>query len=180
MTLHHCPPQHPAESQPEYALRVLRYALLDGPEPLTLDQLELADAQALIHVAALPARLDGDAARLDQTLHTLRLRLAAQMARRRAQQAQDQRTLNALSQETPDEAIDAPGATGTAELDDPTRALRLLRAALTLILDQDRGKGNGNGGGRPAPLIPPAPTRPPAGQYADSPRTLPPKDGINF
>jgi hypothetical protein len=146
---------------------------------LTLAQLELADAQAQRHVCALPSKLDVDGTRLDATLHALRHRIAAQMVQRRRQQAQDARTLAALAPTPPDD-LDTPGGPGEAPeapQSDQARALRLLKAALTLIMgpedDQD------GGGGRPARLQPPGPTRPPQGQAVPL-RPTPPKDGIAF
>lgn len=166
---------------PEYAARVLRYALLYGPEPLTLAQLEAADAQAQRHVAMLPARLDVDAARLDTTLHMLRHRLAARIAQRHAQAAHEARMQAALDQE-PLTTRMAQDSLQASEMTDQERALTLLRAALVLIMGpQDPGH---DGGGRPARLVPPRPTRPSPGTTLDPRRpnagNLPPKDGIQF
>ena len=46
MTTLYCPDPQPEEARPEYASRVLRYALTFGIEPLTLSQLEVADRYA--------------------------------------------------------------------------------------------------------------------------------------
>lgn len=161
-----CPDQAAQEPQPEYATRVLGYALTFGIEPLSLEQLETADAQAARIVANLPAHFDDepDARRLDATLHTLRLRLACRMGEKRRQRAALQRAMDELYASPPDDPTRQAGA-DMAELSDQERALTLLRAALVLIMGpQPPGS---NGGGRPAPLVPPPPTRPPSGQAVD-------------
>lgn len=180
MTEHtHCPDQQAGEPTPEYASRVLRYALTYGIQPLTMSQLETADNAAQLAVCALPAALNQDAARLDTTLHALRLRLACRMAEKRRQLAAINRALEEMTP-SPSDADEQPGQPGQAPESDADRAARLLRAALTLI----RGNGNGSqgGGGRPAYLQPPAPVRPgpPGGLHVDDRPTLPAKDGIAF
>lgn len=173
-----CPSQGPQEPTPEYSSRVLRYALTYGPEPLTLAQLDLCDGEAQRAVCRLPRQLDDHAAQLDATLHRLRLQIAGYQTIRRAQAAQEARTLAALAQDTPDDLIapttsSQPSAQGIP--DDPqTRAIRLLRAALVLIMD-----GNGDDGGKGARLTPPVPQLPPSG-IALPERPHPPKDGIKF
>ena len=169
--LTHCPPQQPAEPMPEYAHRVLGYALAYGIEPLSLSQLETADSAAQQAVTALPATFQPHDAVLDATLHALRLRLAARMAEKRRQLAALQRALDELDSPSHADGIAPPEAADTVESEesDADRATKLLRAALLLIMGQPP---NSNGGGRPAPLIPPSPTRPPAGSYADSQPTL--------
>lgn len=167
-----CPDQDAHEPQPEYATRVLGYALTFGLEPLTLAQLETADAQAARIVASLPAHMNPDQTRLDATLHALRLRIACRLGEKRRQRAQLQRLLDQLGQESTQTGIDAQTGADMAELSDQERAVRLLKAALLLILDP--GQGGSNGGGRPAPLQPPPPTRPSPGQAID-PRPTPPR-----
>jgi hypothetical protein len=189
MTTHtHCPDQQAGEAMPEYATRVLRYALRFGPEPLSLSQLETADAAAVRLVAGLPQEvdayaytsLDADATRLYDHLRTLRAQMAAQMAARRAQLAGLQRLIDQATMEA-ETAANAPAADQTPQ-SEQDRAIMLLRVALTLIMQP--GAGSGNGGGRLAPLRPPQPVRPgpQGGLHADEPPTLPPagKDGIAF
>lgn len=153
------------EPQSDYSARVLRYALTSGIEPLSLEQLEIADRAAQLQVSMLPSRLDADTSRVDDLYHTLRLRLAARMAEKRRQLAQEQRTLTALGlTQAPDESEPQTGA-DTAEVEaDSERAARLLRAALVLIMGPPNGNG---GGGRPATLIKPTPKLPPSGQTID-------------
>lgn len=160
-TLRHCTDRLESETHPEYASRVLRYALTYGIEPLAMSQLELADACAAESVAGLPGKLSYDQGRLDEWLHALRLRLQARMHEKRAQLAATQRLLNDLESDPQDDQIDAQTGAGMAELTDQDRALKLLRAALSLIMGP-QPPSNG-GGGTPAKLIPPSPTRPPAG-----------------
>lgn len=163
-----CPEQQPGEYQIAYAHRVLGYAFNYGIEPLTLSQLEIADHHAQIAVCDLPATLAPHHAILDARLHALRLQLAGRMAEKRRQLAAINRALGELTG-TPGDAPDAPQSQPGAQESDADRAARLLRAALLLIMGQPP---TGNGGGRPAPLVPPAPTRPPAGSYANSRPTL--------
>lgn len=162
-TLTHPPPQPTCEDRaqgeplPEYASRVLRYAITYGIEPLTLSQLELADATACACVAAFPQTLSQDERRHDAALHTLRLRLQARAAHKRAQLADLQKLIDQCTQESTSAANGPQGQPGAPELTDQERAIALLRAALTLIMQppgsQDGGKG--------ARLIAPTPNRPP-------------------
>lgn len=184
-----CPTQHPTEPLDTYAQRVLTYALVRSVQPLTLDQLRQADAAAQREICSLPATIETlDQGRYLHTLHMLRLEIQVRMAERQAQEAQDERTRAGLQSGTDEEIAPVQGA-NTAELspDPQARALRLLKAALTLIMDGDgggSGGGSSNGGGRPAPLVPPRPTRPSPGVALDPRRpnagNLPPNDGINF
>lgn len=159
-----CADQQPGEPRQEYAFRVFQYVLMFGAEPLSLSQLETADAEAQHAVSRLPAHLDADAARLDATLHTLRLRLAARMQEKRAQRARLQRLLDQTAQEPPPEPDGPHSAADTAE-SDADRAARLLRAALLLIMGPQQPPGGG--GGRPAVLIRPTPKLPPSGQVVN-------------
>lgn len=171
-TVTHPPPQPtcedraPGEPLPEYASRVLRYAITYGLTPLTLSQLELADATACACVAQFPQTLSPDDARQDAALHALRLQLQARAAQKRAQLAGLQKLIDQCDQDTQTSA-NAPGV--APELSDQERALQLLRAALTLIMQppgsQDGGKG--------ARLIAPTPSRPP-GANALQPPPVPP------
>jgi hypothetical protein len=157
-----CADRTEGERLPEYAARVLRYAITYGLTPLTLSQLELADATAQGCVAAFPQTLNQDDARQDAALHALRLRLQARAAEKRAQLAQLQRLIDACDQDT-QHAVNGPqgnqGNQDGPEQTDQERALQLLRAALTLIMQppppgsQDGGKG--------ARLQRPTPNRPP-------------------
>ena len=176
----HCPPQQPAEPLPEYAARVLRYALHYGPEHLMLSQLDIADAQAARHVAALPASLDHGSTVLDTCLHTLRLRMQRQMALRRAQLTTLQRLIDQTTQNPPDHETPHSGPDMVEPESDAARAARLLRAALLLIMGPQ--PPSSNGGGRPARLQPRPPGKPgpPGGIHADDRPTLPPRDGVNF
>lgn len=152
----YCTPRAQGEPLPEYASRVLRYALTFGIDPLSMSQLELADSTASLSVASLPSKLSYDQAKLNEWLHTLRLRLQARMQQKRAQLAQLQRMIDQASSD-PDQNRNAPSATDTAELTDQERAIRMLRAALILIMDPPSQDGDGGKGAR---LIPPSPTRP--------------------
>lgn len=182
-----CPSQAQAETLPEYATRVLRHALGQGPGLLTLDQLTQADHAAQLEICRLPAKLETlDQGRLLARLHACRLEMAARMDERRAQEAQDAQAMARWSgdADAPDLDPQAPGDAPDHAPDNPqARAFRLLRAALTLILDGNDPHPSNGGGGRPAPLIPPAPTRPPAGIALDArtaDRRPRPSDDIPF
>jgi hypothetical protein len=170
-----CSDRAPDERLPEYATRVLRYAITYGIAPLTLSQLELADATAQGCVASLPQTLTQDARRHDQALHALRLRMQARIAAKRAQLAQVQRLIDACDLET-QTAANAPQPDQDApEMTDQERALTLLRAALTLIM-QPPGSPDGNGG-HGARLIPPTPNRPPGSNAQQPPPPSAPAAG---
>lgn len=164
------PPQVPQpfdqEPQPYYAWRLLQHALSYGISDFGLEQAEQADRAAMQAVAALPAKLDADAARLDQVLHDTRHRLAAHIAQHRADRAQFARMLTELYG-APATLDETPGAPPAPE-SDADRATRLLRAALLLIMDP--GKGNGGDGAR---LIRPKPTQPPSAGALTSPTMAP-------
>lgn len=189
-----CPEQQPDEPQLEYAGRVLAYALNYGPAPLTLTQLATADARAVEMIAGLPQKvdayaytsLDQDGARLYETLHQLRARIATRTAEKRAQLASLQRLMDAAEQEA---AAAQEAAQEETPESDQDRALRLLRAALILIMQP----GQDGGGGRPARLQRPVPSQPGprGGNHADDPSTAAavtrteaqlrtPDDGIAF
>lgn len=165
-----CTPQGAGESLPEYASRVLRYALAEGPDTLTLEQCRHADAAAQLHICSLPAHLENlDQGRILVSLHTCRLAIAAHAARRQQEAAQHAATLAAL-EPSPQEEEQPQGSQDDSPERDADRAARLLRAALTLIMQPPDSQG-GNGGGRPARLQPRPPTKPgpPGGMHADEP-----------
>lgn len=167
-----CQDQDAAETMPQYAARVLGYAMAYGCSSLTLAQLEIADAQAARHVAQLPQEMDHGAAVLDRHLHDTRTRLQLSARRKRAQLAALGRQLADLDAGTPN-PDDAPGGQPGPEMTDQDRALNLLRAALTLIMGPQPPQG---GGGRPALLVRPKPTKPSPGIALDTPQG----DGIAF
>ncbi len=161
----HCAEQQPGESLIAYQYRVLRYALTCGADPLTRSQLEHADTAAQQTVCALPGKtLDPDQARIDATIHRVRLRIAGLLEVKRAQLNHAQRLLDALYTRD-DQEETAPGQPSATQEDDATRAARLLRAALTLIM-QPPSNGQGGGGAQRSPLIPPAPRTPPSDGHA--------------
>ena len=157
-----CPDQAADETRPEYAARCLRYLLAGGPlSALTREQLAQADTAAQTQVCRLPLVLEPHDQTQDRTLNDIRHRLAQEQRRRSATAAQAAAILEACYPPTSD-LDDAPGpqdAPQTAE----QRAVRLLKAALILIMDDERPRG-----GRGARLIPPSPTRPP-GSVANVP-----------
>lgn len=168
-----CADRFEGEPLPEYASRVLRYAITYGVTPLTLSQLELADATAQQVVAsfATPETLSPDDQRQDAAMHALRLRLHARMAQKRQQLAQLQRLIDQAYLESQQPANASQSAAGTAEMSDQERALQLLRAALTLIM-QPPPPGDGGKGAR---LIAPKPTQPPSGNALQAPTQAPPR-----
>ena len=173
-----CPDQHGGETMPEYASRVLGYALRYGIGPLTASQLDLADATAQGIACSHPKEMDPDQARLDQTIHTLRLQIQREQLTRRARLTALQRLFDQMDA-TPSADLDAPQGNLADERQesDADRAARLLKAALMLIMGPGLGPGNG-GGGRPARLQPPPPDKGP-GSHADS-RPTPPPVGRRF
>lgn len=148
---------------PEYAARVLGYALRYGCHTLDGEQLRHADSAAQLAACSLPADLDPDQARFNDTLHTLRLEIQREQLTRAAQLARLAAQLAEMTEQTDDPqdlGHDAP------EESDTDRAAKLLRAALLLIMGP-LDPGTGNGGGRRTPLQPP-PNPKPSGTQADS------------
>lgn len=162
-------PRAEGEPLPEYAARVLRYALTYGPATLSPADLEQADQAAQRTVAALPAKLDPDAARLDAHLHTLRTRIAHALAAHHQARRQADTALAALYQAPDDpDTPDTPETPQTPE----QRAVRLLKAALLLVMGP---RDDRSGPGSPARLIPPTPRLPSGGiALVTPPATRPP------
>lgn len=170
MTHHHCLDREPMESYPEYAQRVLGYALTFGIEPLTLSQLEVADRYAQQIVSGQPGTHEPQHATLDQILHTIRLRLAVRMTAKRAQLAGVQKLIDQAYQESTAPAnSNHSSQDASAPAVDQERALTLLRAALTLIM----GPQGGQDGGKGAKLIPPTPKLPNGGIAMHQPTSPP-------
>ena len=157
---------------------LIAYALRWGLDTCDGAQLRRLDAVAMAAVRALPKDLTPTDHTLDRTLHDLRLRIATEQTRRAEQWARIAAQLAGLETNS-DGDHDIPDQ-DTPEETDQDRAVKLLRAALTLIM----GPQGGNGGGRPARLQPPSPTRPTPRGALDPSRpsagNLPPKDGIQF
>jgi hypothetical protein len=179
------PDRQPGEPAHCYQVRVLEYVLQYSQiEVLSTDQLESADSAAAWSVAQLGHQegqggtLTPDEARLNDTLHAVRLRLQARLAAKRAQLASLQRLLDQADQTPPTgiEAVqDADAAADALQQQTPEeQAARLLRAALQLLLGPQQPP-NGNGGGRPARLQPPPPTKPSPGQAQQPPHVPTPR-----
>lgn len=160
------------ETEPisSYQTRVLRFALRYGIAGFSLRQLEIADARAQEAVCRIGGGkdLDQDARKLDDTLHALRLRLQKAISARRKAWTDVEAQLQDLAQIAAQEATaaqdEASQDQGPNQDSDQDRAVRLLRAALLLILDQGTDQG---GGGRKARLQPPGPDKGP-GSHADT------------
>ncbi len=159
-----CDPRQPQETLPEYANRVLRYALTYGIAPLTLEQLEQADTAAQQATCRLPAKLDPDAARLDAQLHRIRTNVQIALSARRAALQAAQAQLDQLYAQP--EPADAPGAPQAPTQTPEQRAVQLLKAALILVMDP---RDDRNGPGSPAKLVPPTPRIPPGGVALQTP-----------
>jgi hypothetical protein len=155
---------------PSYRAALVRAALDGQPLPTDPETLRHLDAGLAAVVYALPARLDQADAHgesrshlraLDQAAHDLRLRIAARMARHQARWTALERALYPEGQDTP-QAPDAPGeAPDAPQEDDATRAARLLRAALTLIMQPPPDRPDGGQLARltkPRPPMGPTPT----------------------
>lgn len=160
-------PQHPEETLPEYRARVLRYALRYGPTTLDAAQLRAADAAAQAAASSLPAYLEKHpgAATFDEHLHTLRLRIAEHQERRRLAWKELEEEFRELDEAQALDETAAQDEAPAAQETDQERAIKLLRAALTLVM-QPPAPGQ-NGGGRPAPLQPQPPGKGPGAQADD-------------
>ena len=170
MNNHHCADRDAMESYPQYAQRVLGYALTYGIEPLTLSQLEVADRYAQQIVTSQPGTHEPHHAYLDEILHTLRLRLAARMAAKRQQLAGLQRLIDQAYQESETVANLTGGDQGdAAPASEQEQAIRLLRAALMMIMQPPT---NGDGG-KGARLIRPVPKLPNGGIALQQPAAPP-------
>lgn len=150
------PTREQAETLPQYAARVLGYALAHGLTDLSTEQIEQADQAAQRAAAALPMKLSPSDSRLDDALHVIRHRIARTLQERRSARAQLARMLRDLY--PPTEETEPQAAAQGAPEDDATRAARLMRAALTLIMDPRQGEG-----GKGARLVRPTPSLPPSG-----------------
>lgn len=177
-----CSQQQVAETRPEYAARVLRF-VLDTRQTgmLTCEQLEQADQAAQRAAANLPTKLDEAHARIAQRLTDTRHQLAAALRWRKEQHAAAEAQHQEAQAGGQDDPGDDPGPGGDQKAEtDADRAVRLLRAALTLIVTPPRRDQDG-GGGQGARLIAPRPTLPTGGIALTQPgRTPRPGDAIDF
>lgn len=158
--------QRDGEPHADYQTRVLRFALRFGIDSFTTRQLEIADARAQQAVVMLGGgKLGQDAARLDERLHTLRLRLQTALAARRKARKAIEAQMAEWTENDAQEAAQLAQEATQADDDDEARALRLLRAALRLIL-QPPGP-SGPIGGSLARLQPPGPDKGPGSKADD-------------
>jgi len=171
MTNHHCLDREPMEGMPQYAQRVLGYALTFGIEPLTLSQLEIADSYAQQIVTSQPGTHEPHHQVLDQILHALRLRIAARMTAKRSQLASLQHLIDQAYQESETPANDPHGSQEFSapqpQASEQEQAIRLLRAALMLIMQPPDNRDGGKG----ARLITPTPKLPSGGIIMPIPST---------
>jgi hypothetical protein len=157
LTIPSCQPQAAGETIPGYASRVLRFGIRYGAEYLTQDQTAHADHAALFQIAALPVTLTEDQARTYQLLVRFRRALQDDQERRKAARLQDARALARYAAELDPDDETAPPA-GAEPEDDQTRAIRLLRAALILVMDRPQGRQDGHGTRlQPPPRFDPTP-----------------------
>ena len=155
---------------------LLAYALRCGLSPLDAQQLRQLDAIAQAQVRSLPKDLTSTDAKVDETMHELRLSIAQEQQRRALAWARIAAQLAGMETD-PDQDADVPDQ--DQEETDEARALKLLRAALTLIM----GPGQGPGGGQGARLKRPVPTLPQGGialPRPQPPQRRPDDDGIQF
>lgn len=160
-------PTPPPDADPQ---DLVRYALHCGLVALDGQQLRRLDAIALVTVQALPKDLEHGDRLLDTTMHDLRLSIAREQASRAQAWARIAAQCAGMDTdpETDQEVLDQ---VQTSEETDQERAIKLLRAALLLIM----GPGQ-DGGGRGARLQRPVPTMPPSGQARPLPGA-PPRRG---
>lgn len=157
----------------EQQRRMLQYAIRYGIEPLTLTQLEAAQAAAIQAMVVLPHTLTPDQDAHLQRMTALTRRMGQAIAGKRRQLAQLQRLLN---QDQP-QGDEAQGNQDAPALTDDERILRLLRAALTQLMRPQGGTDDG-GGQRVRPMQPGPKPQPPQGQQM--PQAPPVKDGVQF
>lgn len=177
-----CSQQQVGETLPEYAARVLRFVLATrDTSMLSTEQLEQADQAAQRAAANLPTKLDEAHARIAQRLTDTRHQLAAALRWRKEQHRAAQAQHQEDAQAGQDDPQDTTGPTGGQPAEtDADRAVRLLRAALTLIVTPPR-RDQDQGGGQGARLIAPRPTLPTGGIALTQPgRTPRPGDSIEF
>lgn len=120
--------------------------------------LRALDSIALAAVRGLPQELSPTDRIVDDRMHDLRLRIAQEQARRAQAWARIASQLAGMETD-PDTDHDVPDQEQDQETDQD-RALKLLRAALLLIMGPQQ-PGNGGGGGRPVRPMPPGPRTPP-------------------
>lgn len=154
----------------EQQRRMLQYAIRYGIEPLTLTQLEAAQAAAIQAMVVLPHTLTPDQEAHLRRMTALNRRMGQAIAGKRRQLAQLARLL-AQDQEPQGEAQDPQGDA----LTDDERTLRLLRAALTQLMSQ--GGTEGGGGQRVRPMQPGPRPQPPQGMQQQPPQA---KDTVQF
>ena len=141
----------------DYRHALVWWALQGMSLPTDLEGLRHLDAGLAVAVYGLPAKLDAPhLVRLDDDLHALRLRVARRIAQRQAQLDALQSWIYGPPADQDDDQDASQDAQAPPE-DDATRAARLLRAALTLIMQPPQ---DGPQGGTRTRLQPP---RPPMG-----------------
>lgn len=167
------PEAHQDEHRHAYGMRLLIYAIANGPGLLSDDQLEL-----VIHVYG--AAVIGLTPEMAERMAKFRRQLTnSETSRREQRRERDARIsawlkANGIDPEAQAAQVDGPGGQeGSAEappMSDTDRALKLLRAALHLIMNPGaegpQGPGAGpqdGGGGSRVPRPTPPPTRPPGG-----------------
>jgi hypothetical protein len=157
-----------AETLHEFQARALRHMIATGAlYSLDRETLEQADQAACRMAVSLPKDLDAVQGTLNQRIANIRHSIARELDRRRRVLADLQRKLDATDASTP--GVDPSDPIDDLPETNHDRGVRLLRAALILIMgDDDRG-----GGGRKAPLVPPAPTQPPQGTAVARPAAPP-------
>lgn len=163
------PEAHQDEHRHAYGMRLLIYAIANGPGLLSDDQLEL-----VIHVYG--AAVIGLTPEMAERMAKFRRQLTnSETSRREQRRERDARIsawlkANGIDPEAQTAQVDDLGGQedqgDQAQISDTDRALKLLRAALHLIMNPGSDGPQGPqtpGGGSRVPRPTPPPTRPPGG-----------------
>lgn len=179
------PEAHQDEHRHAYGMRLLMYAFANGPGLLSDEQLDL-----VIHVyPAVVWHLSPTtctASEMAERMAKFRRQLTnSETSRREQRRERDARIsawlkANGIDPEAQAAQVDGPGGQedqgDQAQISDTDRALKLLRAALHLIMNPGSDGPQGPqtpGGGSRVPRPTPPPTRPPTGAAASLPQAQP-------
>lgn len=153
------------DSLPEYRAALVWAALSCGNLPLDGERLAHLDAGLQAYAVAQAAQLDAPGAKVDAQVHDLRLRVQTRQEAERRRLAAQEQACNALLARVygpqDDEAIEGGPQAQAPQASPQDRAVRLMRAALLLIMDDHQG--DNPPGGQTTRITPPRPQLPPGG-----------------